>query len=184
MFVVDELVNYMRNYARGPFKLISGASNFERAKQATTPAMLPQAFIIPLKLEVGENEVRTGYIAKVTQTVSILVEYDNTSDNTGEEASQLAVSTWWQLNSLIMWGYVPQSIASVARNRGFRPVTAQMLDTDRARLWWEYVFEIDFYISDADGVQPNSIPLTEIDSTNTIGGAADPVNSTTIYNNN
>ena len=40
---------------------------------------------------------------------------------------------------------------------------ARYLDLDRARLWYQWEFNLDWTISDADGVQPRSEPLRSIE---------------------
>ena len=40
---------------------------------------------------------------------------------------------------------------------------ARYLDLDRARLWYQWEFVVDWQITDLDGVQPPSIPLESVE---------------------
>ena len=47
--------------------------------------------------------------------------------------------------------------------RGASFAGARYLDLDRARLFYQWEFNLDWQITDADGVQPESVPIQQIE---------------------
>jgi len=142
---------------------VSGAANFATGLESAVNMLLPAAYVLRLADDPAPNDQQPGLQQVVTEHVGVVVEFDNTLNGDADRRTGFSgVNQVDDMRAALFRGmlnYLPEDI--VAR-QGFSYSGAHLIDFDRARLFWQYDFEIDNVISDADGVGLYGDPLTNI----------------------
>ncbi len=172
-------INQLRSYAAVLGGRVGGAADFdtgvESVVQITDPVtgkfVYPVAVVIPLEDEVADNVLLDGNTQIITETVGVIVEFDATADRRGQAAvSQVEAMKYSLFGALLNWLIDPNRGA-----RGLYYAGGELLQFDRARLFWMFRFSFDATISDADGFLPRGDPLTDVRSTVNLDYPADVV---------
>ena len=116
---------------------------------------LPAAFVLPLGQEAEPNQVWNGLIQIVHKQVGIAVELDAQRDRRGQDPTM----SFETIEAQIFASVLNLEIGECRMVRGTSFAGARYLDLDRARLFYQWEFNIDWQLTDADGVQPLSVPL-------------------------
>lgn len=139
---------------------VAGAAEFEAGlKNYNTSLPLPAAYVRPLEEEAEPNQVWNGLIQMVHKSIGVVVEYDAQQDRRG----QAPVMDLDEVQAQIFASVLNLQIGDCRMVRGTGYSGMRILALDRARLFYEYVFTLDWQITDADGVQPASVPLVSIE---------------------
>ena len=139
---------------------VAGAAEFYRGlKDYSTSLALPAAYVLPLGQEAERNAIYNGLIQIVHKSIGIAVELDAQRDRRGQDAAMQFELIETQIFASCLNLYVDQCRMSQGTYFG----GARYLDLDRARLFYQWEFVLDWQISDDDGVQPQSIPLESIE---------------------
>jgi hypothetical protein len=139
---------------------VAGAAEFNAGlKNYNTSMALPAAFVLPLGQEADENKWAPGLIQIVKKTIGIAVEFDAQQDRRGQSPTMQFEEIEAQLMASVLGLFIPN--CRMSQPIYFRG--ARYLDLDRARLFYQWEFGIDWQITDADGVQFESIPLRMIE---------------------
>ena len=91
--------------------------------------------------------------------IGVAVELDAQTDRRGQAPTMLFDGVRTQIFASVL----NLEIGECRMVRGTSYAGARYLDLDRARLFYQFEFSLDWQITDADGVQPKSIPLQAID---------------------
>jgi hypothetical protein len=155
---------------------VAGAAEFQAAKnQGWLP--LPAAYVIPGDMDNLKVENRSGYRQTVTETITVIVVFDNTPQAGGDRRGQAPVSTVDQAKRAIclaIQNWRPDSTVdnpsndSVEQNYetyGFYFSGGRLGDMDLGRLFYEFDFSIDVLFGPEDCWQPAKAPLTNIAGT-------------------
>lgn len=142
---------------------VAGAAEFYAGlKNYNTAMVLPSAYVLPLGQEAEGNQAAGGDLIQIVhKSVGVAVELDATPDRRGQDPvmqfqvieAQLFASV---LNMILM-------DACQRMTKGVYFQGARYLDLDRARLFYQWEFGLDWQIGTQDGVQPQSIPLAGIE---------------------
>ena len=152
---------------------VGGAAEFYAGlKNYNTSMALPAAFVLPLGQEAEPNQVWNGLIQIVHKSVGVAVEFDTQRDRRGQDPTMSFEAIETQLFASVL----NLEIGECRMVRGTSFAGARYLDLDRARLFYQWEFSIDWQLTDADGVQPPSIPLEtiEVDIFNAPGAVGVP----------
>jgi hypothetical protein len=139
---------------------VAGAAEFYAGlKNYNTSMPLPAAYVLPLGQEAEPNQVWNGLIQMLHKGVGVAVELDAQTDRRG----QAPTMNFEDIEEQIFASVLNLKIGDCRMVRGASFTGARYLDLDRARLWYQWEFNIDWQITDEDGVQPVSIPLERIE---------------------
>jgi hypothetical protein len=139
---------------------IAGAAEFYRGlKDYTTSLPLPAAYVLPLGQDADPNVSYGGLFQIVHKSIGIAVELDAQRDRRGQDPAMGFETIETQIFASCLNLYLGQC----RMTQGAYFTGARYLDLDRARLWYQWEFGLNWQITDADGVQPPSIPLESIE---------------------
>jgi hypothetical protein len=143
---------------------IAGAAEFYAGlKNYTTSLALPAAYVLPLGQEADANPVMNGLLQIVHKSIGVAVELDAQTDRRGQAPVMQFDVIEAQLFASVLNLIIDDANGCPRMSRGVYFQGARYLDLDRARLFYQWEFGLDWQISDADGVQPQSIPLAAIE---------------------
>lgn len=164
---LDAVIAQLRLYAPVFGGRVAGAAEFDRGVRDQGWMDFPSAYVLPLDEEATENQSLPGLVQTITERVGIIIALNAIDDRRG----QAPATTYEEMRAAIFsavlnWRPDPNSQA-----RGYAYGGGQLRDFDRGRLFYQFEFIIETMITDDDGWQPPSEPLTEIDLVGT-----DPLN--------
>lgn len=128
---------------------VAGAAEFVRGlRDYTTSLPLPAAYVLPLDQDVERGNDSWGGLQQLVHIgVGVAVELDAQTDRRGQAPAMDLDGVREQV-----WGSVLNyrlDDCHMARGAYYRG--ARGLDLDRARLWYQFEFTVDWQITDADG---------------------------------
>lgn len=139
---------------------VAGAAEFYAGlKNYNTSMALPAAYVLPLGQEAEANQVWNGLIQIVHKTVGVAVELDAQTDRRG----QAPTMNFEAIEAQIFASVLNLEVGDCRMVRGTSFSAARYLDLDRARLFYQWEFNLDWQLTDADGVQPESVPLVSVE---------------------
>jgi hypothetical protein len=139
---------------------IAGAAEFYKGlRDYSTSMPLPAAYVLPLGQEAEPNNVMNGLVQVIRKGVGIAVELDAQRDRRGQDPAMILEA----VEAQIFASCLNLMVDECRMSRGTAFTGARYLDLDRARLWYQWEFGLDWQITDADGVQPPSVPLDHIE---------------------
>jgi hypothetical protein len=143
---------------------IAGAAEFYAGlKNYNTSLALPAAYVLPLGQDAEANPVMNGLIQIVHKSIGVAVELDAQTDRRGQAPVMQFDLIETQIFRSVLNLIINDAEGCPRMTRGIAFQGARYLDLDRARLFYQWEFALDWQISDADGVQPQSIPLDAIE---------------------
>lgn len=153
------VVTQLRQYCP-ILKTVGGAADFDLGVETVVnPERLPAAYVIPLEDSAEDNEMQNGLLQQVRERCGIVVEVDNAIDRRGQTSSfQIETLKYAIFKSILNW-----RIDAVRAQKGIQYAGGRILTMDRARLFWQFDFELLTTIIDEDGWQEPSVDLREID---------------------
>lgn len=139
---------------------VAGAAEFEAGlKNYNTSMMLPSAYVRPLEEEAEPNQIWNGLVQMVHKSIGVVVEVDAQTDRRG----QAPIMDLDEVQAQIFASVLNLVVGDCNMVRGTAYSGQRILALDRARLFYEYIFNLDWQITDADGVQPDSLPLEQVE---------------------
>lgn len=158
---IDDVIAQLKAYAPVFAGNVAGAAEWELARdQVWLPQ--PAAYVVQVEDEASPNTDRTGLQQIVTQTIGIVVDLDNSADRRGQGASTDAVS---QIRTAVFAAVLNWRPGSANAARGFAYARGGYLQSNRARLIWQFDFAIETTITDHDGFQVPFEPLIDLRGT-------------------
>lgn len=142
---------------------VAGAAVFRQGLEpyTTAPKVLPFAYVMPLGGESDGPGAMTGIYQHVRQTIGIVVEFAATADRRGQQPAMDAEAMEYCLHAAIL-GWEPVQCLTVGR-QGYWFAGSRVLDLDRARLFFQWEYALTTILTNLDGWQPPSEPLTGIE---------------------
>lgn len=139
---------------------VAGAAEFYAGlKNYNTSMALPAAYVLPLGQEAEPNKYWGGLVQIVHKTIGIAVELDAQTDRRG----QAPAMNFEEIEAQLFASVLNITIDECRMVQGANYGGARYLDLDRARLFYQWEFILDWQITDADGVQPVSVPLEHVE---------------------
>jgi len=158
--IIATFISQLRKNAPMFAGRVAGTAEFEAGlKNYNTSMPLPSAYVRPLEEEADPNQVWNGLIQTVHKTIGVVVECDAQTDRRG----QAPIMDLDEVQTQIFASCLNLVIGECRMVRGTAFSGMRMLNLDRARLFYEYIFTLDWMITHADGVQPVGVPIREID---------------------
>lgn len=143
---------------------VAGAAEFEAGlKNYNASLALPAAYVLFLGQEADGNTAAGGDLLQIVhKTYGIAVELDAQKDRRGQEPAMMLQMIETQLSASVLNMILMDTCPRMSRGvylQGSRWLT----NLDRARSFHQWEFGLDWQITTADGVQPQSVPLKAID---------------------
>jgi hypothetical protein len=142
---------------------VAGAAEFYAGlKNYNTAMVLPSAYVLPLGQEAEGNQAAGGDLIQIVhKSVGVAVELDATPDRRGQDPVMQFQVIETQLFASVLNMILMDACPRMSKGVYFQG--ARYLDLDRARLFYQWEFGLDWQIGTQDGVQPQSIPLAAIE---------------------
>lgn len=153
---------------------VAGAAEFYRGlRDYTTSLPLPAAYVLPLGQDAEPNRTFGGLVQLIHKTVGVAVELDTQRDRRGQDPTM----QFETIEAQIMASCLNLYVGDCRMTQGSYFTGARYLDLDRARLWYQWEFGLDWQITDLDGVQPDpgvDLAAIELDIFQSPGAVAVP----------
>ena len=151
---------------------VAGAAEFTAAMAGELrPETYPAAYVVPLGEAAAENDVSNALYQAMTERVGVVVAFDNASDRRGQSVTQLyRIMRAAIFAALLNWRGTDLAHAL----RGFELESGQLLQQDRARLFYQWVFALETVLTECDGWLMDGPPLLEIAANSDAGDPAPP----------
>ncbi|HEY8685996.1 MAG TPA: hypothetical protein VIO57_10360 [Chloroflexota bacterium] len=165
---LNSVITQIRTYCLSLGGRVGGAADFETGTETviaitdpvTNLLTYPAAVVIPLEDDAGDDLIMDGNTQIVTETIGVIVEFDATADRRGQGGvSQVEAMKYNLFSAILNWNPDPYRSA-----RGLYYVGGELLQFDRARLFWQFRFSFDATITDADGFPIRGDPLVQVQS--------------------
>ena len=171
---LDLVITALKN--RAPFFAgnVAGAAAYARGVSDQVWLPTPAAYVVPLEGEASPNDDMGGSnYQRLTERINVIVQFDNSADRRGQTVTELyepvkyqllgAILNWRPNSSIDNPGIVVAGQPGIdCSSQGISLVGHGLLDLDLSRLFYRWTFELISMISDADGWQPPSVPLTGV----------------------
>jgi NTP pyrophosphatase (non-canonical NTP hydrolase) len=118
---------------------VAGAAEFKRLPENST-LPVPAAFVIPLDDEVDNNRSANGYRQNIRDVFAVVVMLSNTADERGQAAGTAVHDIRRELWRALL-GWEPAEDYDGIEYEG-----GNLLGMDRARLFYQFEFAVDFEI--------------------------------------
>jgi hypothetical protein len=162
--IVDTFISQLRANASMFAGRVAGAAEFYAGlKNYNTSMPLPAAYVLPLGQDADSNILMNGLVQIVHKSIGVAVEFDATPDRRGQAPVMLFDVIETQIFASVLNLFIIDANGCPRMTRGSYFQGARYLDLDRARLFYQWEFGLDWQISDADGVQSPSVPLETIE---------------------
>ena len=149
------VINQVKTLAPALGNRVAGAADFASGLETTQNMTLPAAFVLRLSDDASDSDLMPGLHQPVVERMGIVVEFDNTVASDADARTGFAginqIDAMRALLFSAVLNWTPADMTN-AGPTGFRYGGGRLLEFDRARLFWQYEFEIDTIITDADGV--------------------------------
>ena len=156
---LDAVIQHLRDNVPLFGGRVAGAADLANGLVNQGQMELPAAYVVPLDEDAGDNLNMNTLRQLVTERIGVVVEFDNRADRRGQTVSSL-----YDLTRTALWGALLNwRIDPVRATRGLEYAGAGLRDWDRARLFYEWRFELTLTVTDRDGWQIVAEPLLEID---------------------
>lgn len=159
--ILAAFISQLRTYAPVFGGRVGGAAEFVRGlRDYSTSMALPAAYVLPIDQDVeAANDTWGGLQQLVHYGVGVAVELDAQADRRGQAPAMDLDDVRDQVfASVLNYKLDDCHMARGAYYRG-----AHGLDLDRARLFYQFDFTVDWQITDADGFQVDGFPITSIE---------------------
>lgn len=123
------------------------------------PEAYPAAYCVPLGEDAEPNDESNALYQLVTERLGVVVEFDNQADRRGQGVTLLYAPMRAALYAALLNWRDTDPMHSL---RGFEASTAGLLQSDRARIFYQWEFTLPTVVTDADGWHPTAEPLLEI----------------------
>ena len=156
---------------------VAGAADYANGVEEQVWLPLPAAYVVPMNDDADENTSMTGLQQIVTERIAVILVLNNAtsaSDRRGQaSAEQYGTLRAAVFKALLNWR--PDWAANQATNRESRGIYylgGELLDFDRARLFYRFTFGLDTTITELDGWTPTGTALADVRATitNQTGG--------------
>lgn len=140
---------------------VAGAAEFVRGlRDYSTSLPLPAAYVLPGPQEVEQaNDTWGGLQQLVHYGVGVAVELDAQTDRRG----QAPAMDLDDVRDQIFASVLNYKLDDCHMARGAYYSGAHGLDLDRARLFYQFNFTVDWQITDADGFNVDGIPIVSVE---------------------
>lgn len=122
---------------------VAGTAKFQILPEAANLKM-PAAYVLPLDEQPQDQASQNGYQQTVREGFAVVVALDNKADERGQAAAQNLDTVRLTLFKALL-GFQPAADYDVVVFEG-----GQLLHLDRARMYYQFEFSVDYAISTED----------------------------------
>ncbi len=154
---------------------VAGAAAYARGVDSQVWLQTPAAYVVPFEGDTSPNDEATGLVQTRTERIAVIVQFDNSEDRRGQSVTEQYQATMYAVfRAILNWrpnssvdnpGLVKPGPGNDVSAKGMYLVSESLVEFDRARLFYQFVFGLDSMITDADGWQPPGVPLRAIKGT-------------------
>lgn len=169
------VITQLRTYATALGGRVAGAADFASGLESTQNLTMPCAFVLRLADDAEPDNSWPGANQTVMERMAIVVQFDNTVNSDADARTGFAGIN--QVDAMranllaAVMNWTPPDMTNVGP-RGFQYAGGRLLEFDRARLFWQFEFDLGTLVSDADGFGIYGDPI--VSSLGTIQPAANP----------
>lgn len=149
---LNPVISHLRTYCPSFGGRVSGAARYKLIDENNT-LDVPAAFVIPLDDNPDARMSQNDIWQPLLDAFSVVVAVSNTVDERGHAAVNSAHDTIRSELWAALLGWQPDDLGGGSRYRGIEYQGGNLLALDRARLWYQYDFAAQMFISPADGWQ-------------------------------
>jgi hypothetical protein len=170
--IIGSFISQLRTNALIFEGRVAGAAEFYKGlRDYSTSMPMPAAYVLPLGQDAEPNKTYGGLIQLVHKGIGIAVELDAQRDRRGQDPTM----SFEIIETQIMASCLNLYIGECRMTQGVYFTGARYLDLDRARLWYQWEFGLDWQLDDRDGViacgyGDTSPPLDTIEIDYTLAG--------------
>lgn len=128
---------------------VGGAAQFQLLPEKTN-LPVPCAYVIPLNDSPEDNRSASGYRQSVTDAFGVIVALSNVADERGQAAVRCVHDIRRELFKALLGWQVSDDYDGIEYSGG------ELLDIDRARLWYQFEFSAAFEIGSDDVTDPDT----------------------------
>ena len=160
--MIDATIAQLRTYCPPLAGNVAGAADFRLGLQNYNASLpLPAGYVVPLDQDSERNENMTGLMQVVTKRIGVIVEFDASADRRGQDPAMSYDDIEAALFAAVL-NWLPEDCRTL-NNQGYWFHGGQFLELDRARLFYQWVFALNWQITDDDGWHEPSVPLESIE---------------------
>lgn len=165
---LDLVITQLRAYCSPLGGRVGGAADFSTGTETvialTDPdgkLAYPCAVVIPLDDQAEEMDDAQGpqLNQMVTERMGVIVEFDASADRRGQTGVDQVQAMKYALHAAVL-NWNPEPARST---NGLRYAGGRLLQLDRARLFWQFDYQLQCLLTDGDGFQLRGDPLTDIE---------------------
>lgn len=157
---------------------VAGAAEYKRLPE-TANLDMPAAYVIPADDQADDPMSTNGYRQPVTDSIFVVVVLANTADERGQGSITSVRAIRAELWAALL-GWEPDADHGRIEYEG-----GQLLDLDRARLYYQFEFAAETEITEADTWQGDSnaaLPaFTDLGLTVNVPGSPSTVEATAVF---
>ena len=160
--IIDATIQQLRTYCPLLGGRVAGTADFRQGLENYNAALAqPAGYVVPLDQDSDGNTVMIGLIQVVTKRIGVIVEFDARADRRGQ---------WPTMNYDLMEAGIMAAILNwrpvecrTLNQQGFWFHGGRFLDLDRARLFYQWEFALNWQITDDDGWHDPDYPLVSVE---------------------
>ncbi|HEY6323478.1 MAG TPA: hypothetical protein VJA16_18205 [Thermoanaerobaculia bacterium] len=167
--LIGSTIEQLRQYCPAFEGRVAGAADFALGlKEYNATMRLPAAYVLPLEQASDGHQNMIGARQMLTRTVGVVVEFDARPDRRGQAPTMLYDETQAELCKAIL-NWQPAAAdggpgtGRVPNHQGYWLSGGRMLDLDRARLFYQWEFSVEWQLDDADAWEWPAEDITEIE---------------------
>lgn len=156
---LNTVISHLRTYCPSFAGRVAGSARFKNMDEAAN-LLVPAAYVIPLDDNPGERMSLNDVRQPIIESFAVVVALSNTADERGQTSVNTAHDTIRAELWAALVGWQPDNLADASRYRGIEYQGGNLLDLDRARLWYQFDFGAYMEIGPDDAWQ--NIELTAL----------------------
>lgn len=153
---ITTVIEHLRQYCQTFEGRVAGAARFKRIDE-TVSIDLPSAFVIPLDDQPGERLSLNDVRQPLSEAFAVIVALSNVPDERGQNAIDAAHDSIRAELWRALLGWQPDGLGAESSYRGIEYQGGNLLDLDRARLWYQFDFAALTEITPDDGWQAQEL---------------------------
>lgn len=149
---LNPVITQLRTYCPSFAGRVAGSARFKRLDETVNMA-LPAAYVIPLDDTPGERMSLNDVRQPLVEAFAVIVAISNAPDERGQAAINSAHDTIRSELWAALLGWQPDNLQEHSIYRGIEYQGGNLLDLDRARLWYQFDFGAYMEITPDQGWQ-------------------------------
>lgn len=157
-FLYGTLIKKLRDECPTFARRVSGTAKFNEIANDDTDIPLPHAFVMPL-VERAQARTNMGRAQKVVETFAVVICVNNATqlvDGVGVVASDVLKTLRQEVFDALL------SDLQQPNHRGMEFVGSRHITMNKARLWHQFEFNVEYYVDSRKPAQGDETPLKDL----------------------